>query len=123
MKEAIEEQILQYLFRFEVAPPPGASAPPPDAEPPQGDALAAIEAIDGASGSQAGRRAAAELAAKARRGGERNLSYQGAHDPTAGGDFIVDTVKGGGPKVGRNDPCHCGSGKKYKKCHGGQHGA
>ncbi|HZH17365.1 MAG TPA: preprotein translocase subunit SecA [Archangium sp.] len=23
-----------------------------------------------------------------------------------------------GPKLGRNDPCHCGSGKKYKKCHG-----
>ncbi len=22
------------------------------------------------------------------------------------------------PKVGRNDPCTCGSGKKYKKCHG-----
>ncbi|MDO8621841.1 MAG: SEC-C metal-binding domain-containing protein, partial [bacterium] len=22
------------------------------------------------------------------------------------------------PEVGRNDPCHCGSGKKYKKCHG-----
>ena len=21
-------------------------------------------------------------------------------------------------KVGRNDPCSCGSGKKYKKCHG-----
>jgi preprotein translocase subunit SecA len=21
-------------------------------------------------------------------------------------------------KVGRNDPCHCGSGKKYKRCHG-----
>ena len=21
-------------------------------------------------------------------------------------------------KPGRNDPCHCGSGKKYKKCHG-----
>jgi len=20
--------------------------------------------------------------------------------------------------LGRNDPCHCGSGKKYKKCHG-----
>ncbi|MFV1985613.1 MAG: SEC-C metal-binding domain-containing protein, partial [Thiohalomonadales bacterium] len=20
------------------------------------------------------------------------------------------------PKVGRNEPCHCGSGKKYKKC-------
>ncbi|MCY1080425.1 preprotein translocase subunit SecA [Archangium lansingense] len=24
----------------------------------------------------------------------------------------------GGPRVGRNDPCPCGSGKKYKKCHG-----
>jgi len=23
------------------------------------------------------------------------------------------------PEPGRNDPCHCGSGKKYKKCHGG----
>jgi preprotein translocase subunit SecA len=22
------------------------------------------------------------------------------------------------PKIGRNDPCHCGSGKKYKNCHG-----
>jgi preprotein translocase subunit SecA len=21
-------------------------------------------------------------------------------------------------KIGRNDPCHCGSGKKYKNCHG-----
>jgi preprotein translocase subunit SecA len=23
-----------------------------------------------------------------------------------------------GPKLGRNDPCYCGSGRKYKKCHG-----
>jgi uncharacterized protein YecA (UPF0149 family) len=22
------------------------------------------------------------------------------------------------PKIGRNDPCPCGSGKKHKKCHG-----
>ena len=28
------------------------------------------------------------------------------------------TVQRGGPKVGRNDPCPCGSGKKYKKCCG-----
>jgi preprotein translocase subunit SecA len=27
-------------------------------------------------------------------------------------------VKREGPRVGRNDPCWCGSGKKYKKCHG-----
>ncbi len=28
------------------------------------------------------------------------------------------TVRRDQPKVGRNDPCPCGSGKKYKKCHG-----
>lgn len=28
------------------------------------------------------------------------------------------TVKREQPKVGRNDPCTCGSGKKYKKCCG-----
>ncbi|OGR41570.1 MAG: hypothetical protein A2X28_06115 [Elusimicrobia bacterium GWA2_56_46] len=30
----------------------------------------------------------------------------------------VETVKRDAPKVGRNDPCVCGSGKKYKKCCG-----
>src|SRR5207245_6589167 len=35
-----------------------------------------------------------------------------------GGTDEVQTVRREGPKVGRNDPCPCGSGKKYKKCHG-----
>ncbi|MBC7701626.1 UPF0149 family protein [Aquabacterium sp.] len=30
----------------------------------------------------------------------------------------VTTVKHETPKLGRNDPCHCGSGKKFKQCHG-----
>ncbi len=30
----------------------------------------------------------------------------------------IKTVRLEGPKIGRNDPCSCGSGKKYKKCHG-----
>ncbi len=30
----------------------------------------------------------------------------------------VETVVREHPKLGRNDPCHCGSGKKYKNCHG-----
>ncbi len=30
----------------------------------------------------------------------------------------IEPVKNDGPKVGRNDPCWCGSGKKYKRCHG-----
>ena len=33
-------------------------------------------------------------------------------------DTMVQTVVRAGPKVGRNDPCPCGSGKKYKQCHG-----
>ncbi|MFA4875048.1 MAG: SEC-C metal-binding domain-containing protein, partial [bacterium] len=28
------------------------------------------------------------------------------------------TVRREAPKIGRNDPCPCGSGKKYKKCCG-----
>jgi preprotein translocase subunit SecA len=35
-----------------------------------------------------------------------------------GGMGDVQTVRREGPKVGRNDPCPCGSGRKYKKCHG-----
>ncbi len=31
---------------------------------------------------------------------------------------LYETVKREGDKVGRNDPCPCGSGKKYKRCHG-----
>jgi len=30
----------------------------------------------------------------------------------------VETFRREAPKVGRNDPCPCGSGKKFKKCHG-----
>ena len=36
---------------------------------------------------------------------------QGAPQPVA-------PIVNNGPKVGRNDPCPCGSGKKYKNCHG-----
>jgi preprotein translocase subunit SecA len=35
-----------------------------------------------------------------------------------GGDDVVKTVRRDEPKIGRNDPCWCGSGKKFKKCHG-----
>ncbi|OIO06483.1 preprotein translocase subunit SecA [Candidatus Falkowbacteria bacterium CG_4_10_14_0_2_um_filter_36_22] len=35
-------------------------------------------------------------------------------------DLVHEKVKdASGKKVGRNDPCPCGSGKKFKKCHGG----
>ena len=34
------------------------------------------------------------------------------------GTDVDRTIRNEGPKVGRNDPCPCGSGKKYKNCHG-----
>jgi len=34
-----------------------------------------------------------------------------------GGGYRPQTVRRDKPKVGRNDPCWCGSGKKYKQCH------
>ena len=37
---------------------------------------------------------------------------------TGGDDAAVRTVRRDVPKVGRNQACPCGSGKKYKKCHG-----
>ncbi|HKW84864.1 MAG TPA: UPF0149 family protein [Burkholderiaceae bacterium] len=40
------------------------------------------------------------------------------HDLTRDLRYRVDTVKRETPKVGRNDPCPCGSGKKFKQCHG-----
>jgi preprotein translocase subunit SecA len=44
---------------------------------------------------------------------------RGQQPPRVGGDDApVRTVRRDEPKVGRNDPCPCGSGKKYKKCHG-----
>jgi len=47
------------------------------------------------------------------------LSRGEAAQATAGGeteDGKGVTVRRDGKKVGRNDPCPCGSGKKYKKC-------
>ena len=32
--------------------------------------------------------------------------------------YQVETVRRAAPKVGRNDPCPCGSGRKFKHCHG-----
>ena len=70
--------------------------------------------------------AVAEAEAEAQR--PQNVSYEhaaaasptaseppgaGTQDPAAEDTFVRDQ-----PKVGRNDPCWCGSGKKFKRCHG-----
>jgi preprotein translocase subunit SecA len=45
----------------------------------------------------------------------REMRFSGGEEPTA-----VATVVRNEDKVGRNDPCPCGSGKKFKKCHGSE---
>ncbi len=56
-----------------------------------------------------------------------NVQYQHASYDEALGTAEADEAESGAPvqpyerqgiKVGRNDPCPCGSGKKYKQCHG-----
>jgi preprotein translocase subunit SecA len=49
-------------------------------------------------------------------GGYDNMEGDRYHDPS---DVAVkqEPIKVA-PKIGRNDPCPCGSGKKYKQCHG-----
>jgi preprotein translocase subunit SecA len=54
-----------------------------------------------------------ELEAR-RRKQQQRITYGRGDD----GDDKPKTVKRKGQKVGRNDPCPCGSGKKYKKCCG-----
>ena len=58
---------------------------------------------------------------------DRSDSDEGEEDATAadwegfspGGWLIPAPFRHSGPKIGRNDPCPCGSGRKYKRCCGG----
>ncbi len=56
-----------------------------------------------------------------KRGPRRPLTFTGPNQGAApAGEEAGETktIVRSEPKVGRNDPCPCGSGKKYKKCHG-----
>ncbi len=47
-----------------------------------------------------------------------NITYT---HPSEDGSVVTEAAPADGaelPRVGRNDPCPCGSGKKYKACHG-----
>jgi preprotein translocase subunit SecA len=55
------------------------------------------------------------------RRGQINFTKANATAAAAGEDSGKPrTVVSDHPKIGRNDPCPCGSGKKYKKCHGAE---
>ncbi len=48
----------------------------------------------------------------------KDVQYQHANAGDSGEQTPSQMPVQAGPKVGRNDPCPCGSGKKYKQCHG-----
>jgi preprotein translocase subunit SecA len=113
MKTRIEEDIVRYLFHLRpvegedvpVAPMPARRAAPVVTNNPS----AAIPAFA----------AARSATAVAEPPHSASPSAKRAPQPArTGGDDVVATVRHDGPRVGRNDPCPCGSGKKYKKCHG-----
>jgi SEC-C motif-containing protein len=66
-----------------------------------------------------------EFEASYERKGLKDLHHERARFKKQGGLWMYEdgtvapvTVVRSVPKVGRNDPCPCGSGKKYKHCHG-----
>jgi preprotein translocase subunit SecA len=115
MKERVDEEIVRYLWWLRPMleadtasiPVPRRPAPrrtplilnDPSAELQTQSALAGARA----HGAQSDPFGAPRAAQPARVGGD---------------DATQKTVRRDEPKVGRNDPCPCGSGKKYKKCHG-----
>ena len=105
MKERIDEETVKYLWRLRPI------VPDPDAAParrPAGQRTAALTFNDPGDSVPAFAGAAAVAA-----GGPARRPAR-----TGGDDAVVRTVRRAAPKVGRNSPCPCGSGKKYKKCHG-----
>lgn len=46
------------------------------------------------------------------------MAQEVADTPVVAPDEIRDNTRSAASKVGRNDLCPCGSGKKYKRCHG-----
>ncbi|MBR5171171.1 MAG: preprotein translocase subunit SecA [Muribaculaceae bacterium] len=52
------------------------------------------------------------------RGGEPDASRPNAAPVGPRPQGPTGPIRNEGPKIGRNDPCPCGSGKKYKNCHG-----
>ena len=54
------------------------------------------------------------VGAAAGAGGARPMNLRENRPDSA----AVPAAKVNGKKVGRNDPCYCGSGKKFKRCHG-----
>jgi preprotein translocase subunit SecA len=107
MKDRIEEEIVRYLWRLTPVASDDPNIAPvrqPARRPPQ-MTMNAEQAPAPSPFGAIGKGSPAAVAEPPR-------------PARTGGDDAIKQVRRDEPKVGRNDPCPCGSGKKYKKCHG-----
>jgi preprotein translocase subunit SecA len=108
MKDRIEEEIVRYLWRLTPVVGDDAAMAPvrqPAARRPPKMTLSAHAPAPSPFGAIGG-------------GGAASAVADAPRPARTGGDDVVKQVRRDEPKVGRNDPCPCGSGKKYKKCCG-----
>src|SRR5262245_32295631 len=111
LNAAIREEVVFTLFHAELAPEDAELLAMQDG---QGNGAALDYQHQSLAGADA-------IAAAGMAGGEvaGSVSTAGATTAPAGGSVVTgQRVVAEKDKLGRNDPCWCGSGKKFKKCHG-----
>jgi preprotein translocase subunit SecA len=125
MMDRIEDESIRYLFFLQVTTgggPAGQAQPvlpfSPDGDEEEEEEEDTEEALVGANGEQ--RRAAQNVVEDFTRNIQRKKDKEMAELQFVGGSGTATDKKQAvsAKKAGRNDPCPCGSGKKYKKCHG-----
>jgi preprotein translocase subunit SecA len=117
MRRRMEEEIVRYLWWLRpVVEGEGEAAVPARAPRPAPRRATPLSYND--PGAQRAPAFAGGAAAPMPLGSGEGRSAAPRPARVGGDDAPVKTVRREEPKIGRNDPCWCGSGKKYKKCHG-----
>ena len=110
----IRRQVASTIFRVTVTHQPAASPLPGPGQPARdGDEAAPVVGQGGAAAATAG---GAGALLPGLGGAARPRATREQHGDDVG--TPAGPTSREGPKLGRNDPCYCGSGLKYKKCHG-----
>ncbi len=117
MMTRIDNETVRYLFHVQVqvegGPQQGGDHPPTPPPAAPRPLAAAASAAARAAEAPAQLPSFARAMERKQERQEKELQYQ-----TGVAQAEAPKPVRAGAKVGRNDPCPCGSGKKYKKCHG-----
>jgi preprotein translocase subunit SecA len=112
LMEGISDDYLRYVFHVQVLTEP---ANEPDLD--RANYIAADDPVQGDGGIAAAFAAAGPLEMEESLNGD-NGSVTGVPNLAPDGETQLPIVKSDREKIGRNEPCWCGSGKKFKLCHG-----